>query len=173
MKYPNDWEHMDNLAIEGNKIDIGFVPKNIEKYSTCKNYASDATIKDSQYWAKVLYCMISLRIENNESGLGIKDYLKKVYYSKENPDSNEAINSLQIDNAKWFEIAKSTKYMFRYDSGMGGPNLEPSVSVEQAEQAILNNKKYVVFIDNGVTDELNLNTSTFNQILSTFKFIEK
>ena len=170
INYPKDWKIQQDT---NSSAIVGFTPESIDKFPTCKKYADDLKKngdKNAEFFARTSYCMISLSIENNPSQLSIKDYLQKTYNSAKDADVTNGINSLVVTKKDGAETTKTWQYSFiRADRSFAGGKVTPGVEREYADQFIVNLGKQIVFITNLVSDEENKPSSTFNQMITSFK----
>lgn len=169
IKYPKDWKIQQDT---NSSAIVGFTPANIEKFPTCKKYVDDLKKRDknSEFFARTSYCMISVSIENNPSQLSIRDYLQEIYNSGKDADVAKGINSLAVTKKDGMETTKTWQYSFIMASrDFAGGKETPGVETEYADQFIANFGKQIIFITNLVYDETNKPSSTFNQMVTSFK----
>lgn len=195
IKYPKDWRVLDNKVALGDTLRLGPVTsksiycdvaenadsliENYKKYNAFagfEEYAINLAVSQN--------CSIKIKVEKNNDGLNLRDYLQKVYIpiigfnndmglATSKSEAREKINNMDIIKFDGVEYTKNDFSFVEELGGIDGSYLTAYV-IYGNSQYIVNNENYNVFITENLVASIDKkNTDTiFDRMISTFKFIK-
>lgn len=171
LSYPANWK---TIKLEGSieKAIMGFTPINLDGYPTCIDYIkglkNTPNEEQSEYFARTMYCIVNVIVDNNPKELSLADYLQNTYdKSKEHVEEIRALKIVKLGNG--VETTKTKTFSFLRTGGFDGSADDPSF-IGAYEQFIFKKGKSIVFITNKVNDEVGKNDNSFEKIISAIKF---